>query len=179
MNEFFDSRSFEENLIEVCSPHLYASFATFCVQIGSLFVAQSVFKHPEEFPNRRHFPLKAAICRFPNILQRLTVPRMIDQFVRKQCQKKPKDMDYNLLDEFFQKIFCCTWRVGCHKFIQYIRMLYPGQFILIESVVWTCKEGRIKPLLQIVLFNWSSLGDSILTHFPLPVSDGLKFLGID
>ena len=27
---------FEKTLIEVCSPHLYASFRTFCVQIGQL-----------------------------------------------------------------------------------------------------------------------------------------------
>ena len=66
--------------------------------------SQWVFKHSEEFQNRRHFPSIAAICRFPNILQRLT------------------------------KTFCCTWMVGCQKLAQYIRMLYPGRFILIESV---------------------------------------------
>ena len=31
---------FEKTLIEVGSPHLYASFGTFCVQIGQLFAAQ-------------------------------------------------------------------------------------------------------------------------------------------
>ena len=35
---------FGKTLIEVCSPHLYASFGTFCVQIGQLFEAQWVFK---------------------------------------------------------------------------------------------------------------------------------------
>ena len=38
-----------------------------------------------------------AICPFSNIFQRLTVPRMIDQFGRKTCQKKRKDVDYKLL----------------------------------------------------------------------------------
>ena len=30
---------------------------------------------------------------------------MIDQFERKRCQKKRKDVDYKLLYEFFQKYF--------------------------------------------------------------------------
>ena len=59
---------FGKTLIEVCSLHLYASFGTFCVQIGQLFAPQWVFKHSEEFRNRRHFPSKAANCRFSNIL---------------------------------------------------------------------------------------------------------------
>ena len=71
---------FGKTLIEVCSLHLYASFGTFCVQIGQLFAAQWVFKHSEEFRNRRHFPSKTANCRFSNIFQRLTVPRIMDQF---------------------------------------------------------------------------------------------------
>ena len=65
--------------------------------------------------------------------------RMIDQFGRKRCQKKRKDVvDYKLLKEFFQEKFCCAWAVGCRKFVQYIRMLWPGRFILVESVyVWS------------------------------------------
>ena len=35
---------FEKTLIEVCSPHLYASFGNFCVKIGQLFEAHRVFK---------------------------------------------------------------------------------------------------------------------------------------
>ena len=85
---------FEKTLIEVCSPHLYASFGTFCVQIGQLFVAQWVFKHSEEFRNQRHFASIWAISRFSNIHQRVTLPRIIDQFGRKRCQKKHKDVDY-------------------------------------------------------------------------------------
>ena len=44
----------------MCSLHLYASFGTFCVQIGQSFAPQWVFKHSKEFRNRRHFPLKTA-----------------------------------------------------------------------------------------------------------------------
>ena len=59
---------FGKTLTEVCSLHLYASFGTFCVQIGQLFASQWVLKHSEEFRNRRHFPSKTANCRFSNIL---------------------------------------------------------------------------------------------------------------
>ena len=34
----------------------------------------------------------------------------------------------------FPKTFCGTWAVGCQKLIQYMRMLCPGRFILVESV---------------------------------------------
>ena len=78
-----------------------------------------------------------AICRFSNILQRLTVTRIIDQFVSKRCQKKRKDVEYKLLCSYkkmFPKKICCSWTVGCQKFVQYIRMLCSGWFILVESV---------------------------------------------
>ena len=71
---------FGKSPIEVRSLHLYASFGTFCVQIGQLFAPQWVFEQSEEFRNRRHFPSKTANCRFSNILQRFTVPLIIDRF---------------------------------------------------------------------------------------------------
>ena len=37
------------------------------------FASVMVFKHSEEFRNRRHFSSITAICRISNILQRLTV----------------------------------------------------------------------------------------------------------
>ena len=53
----------------------------------------------------------------------------------KCCQKKIKEDDYNLL--YFVA-------VGCQKFVQHIRILCPGRFILIESVIleieWSSKE---------------------------------------
>ena len=84
---------------------------------------------PEEFRNRQHLPSKTGICRFLNIIQRLmlrysilflfsnahfikrgqitlalvSVPQKSDQFGRKRCQKKLKDVNYKLLYEFFQK----------------------------------------------------------------------------
>ena len=68
----FDSRPFLYNKIFLkklfCGTHLYASFGTFCVQIGQLVAAQRVFKPLEEFRNGRHFPSITAICRVSNIL---------------------------------------------------------------------------------------------------------------
>ena len=49
--------------------------------------------------NRRNFPSKTAILPFSNI----SVPRIIDQFGRKRCHKKRKDVNYQILYDFFQK----------------------------------------------------------------------------
>ena len=87
----------EKTLIEVCSPHLYTSFGTFCVQIGQSVVVQWDFKLSKEFRDRGHFPSIVAIYRFPNILQRLTVLQIIDWFGCKMCQKMCKDVGYKLL----------------------------------------------------------------------------------
>ena len=87
---------FKKSLIEVGSPHLYASFGTFCAQIGQFFEAQWVFevclkinKSLSSKENVVDFGI------FPNIWK-LTVSLIIDQFGRKRCQKKRKDVDCQL-----------------------------------------------------------------------------------
>ena len=67
----------------------------------SVIPADPAFKSKHRFDitirhknNRRNFPSITAICRYHNILQRDTVPRLIDQFGRKRCQKKRTDADY-------------------------------------------------------------------------------------
>ena len=40
-------------------------------------------------------------------------------------------------------MFCCTWAVGCRKFVQYVRILCPGRFILVESVLDVPKNSII------------------------------------
>ena len=48
-------------------------------------------------------------------------------------------------------MFCCTWAVGCWKFVQYIRMLCTGRFILVESVYMilkNCNFSFFRGLLQ-------------------------------
>ena len=67
------------------------------------------------------FPSKTDICRFSNIFQRLTVPPIIDQFGRKRCQKKHKDVCYKLLCEFFQKYFVVhQWSAVKYSFSKYV-----------------------------------------------------------
>ena len=87
----------KKNLIEVCSQHLYASFGTFCAQIGQLFEAQWVFEVCLEI-DKSLLP-KENVLDFrilPNV-KSLTVPHLTDQFGRKMCQKKRKDVNYNFL----------------------------------------------------------------------------------
>ena len=48
---------------------------------------------------------------------------------RKRCQKKLKDVSYQL-----SKIFCFTWTVDCQKFVQYIRMM-KGRFMFLRVSV--------------------------------------------
>ena len=49
-------------------------------------------------------------CLNSSFLQRLTVPRIIDQFRRKRYQKKRKYVGYKFLHEFFQKYFVVHYR---------------------------------------------------------------------
>ena len=63
----------------------------------------------------------------------------------------------------FPKICCCTWAVSCRKFVQYIRMLCSGRFILVESVcnVW---------ILNAMFLQWINIVQWRLRHF-LPQFD--------
>ena len=96
--------------------------------------------------NRRHFPSKTATLPFSNIFQRFTVPRIIDQFGRKRCQKKRKDVNYQLLRT-----------VGRQKLVQYILTWYLGCFILVGSA-----------FLQLLIWNWKCFAKGAL--------DGPKFI---
>ena len=88
---------FEKTLIEVGSSHLYASFGTFWVQICQSIEAQWDFGRIRiRNRNRSHFPLKTAILLFSNIFQKLTVSPKIYLFGCKRCQKKRKDVTYQL-----------------------------------------------------------------------------------
>ena len=72
----------------------------FSRHIGLYCPLQAVIDKPLQY-----FKFVHAIFRCSSILQRLTLPRMIDQFGRKMCQMKRKDVSYQLLLEFFQKYF--------------------------------------------------------------------------
>ena len=95
---------FEKKLLEACSPHLYASFGTFCVQIVQLFAAQWVFQQSEEFEIDDILLWWQWLVDFQTVLQRLTVSWTINQFGRKRCQKSVKMRTRNFYKSFFKNV---------------------------------------------------------------------------
>ena len=77
------------------------------------------------------------------------------------CQKKRKDVEYTLLKEFFPKIFCFTWAVDCRKFVQYIYMLCPGRFILVESVT---SAGDSHDKWRFFWYVWSKMAQNLISQ---------------
>ena len=56
---------------------------------------------------------------------------IVDQFGRKRCQKKRKDVDYKLLQEFFQKKFVVHEQLAVeHSFSTYLCYAPDGLFWL-------------------------------------------------
>ena len=69
----------------------------------------------------------------------------------------------------FPKIFCCTWAVGCRKFVQYIRMLCSGRFILVESVPSFLRRNKIKPVSHEKHHQLSTIESKVFSkHFKQP-----------
>ena len=85
----------KRTLTKVWSPYLYAYFGTLCVPIGQLFEAQWVFKQSEEFEIDDIFLQKQRFVDAQALSKRLIVPRIIDHFGLKDCQKKRKHMGYH------------------------------------------------------------------------------------
>ena len=65
----------------------------------------------------------------------------------------------------FSKIVCSTWAVGCQKFVQYIRMLCSGRFILVESVPM---HIFLSKLFRIHLEHFFRIGNSNLELIEIP-----------
>ena len=80
-----------------CIQHSYASFDTFCVQSGQLFETQRVFEVCLKIDKLLSSKENVVDFGILPIIQRLTVPRIIDQFGPKMCQKKRKEGGYKLL----------------------------------------------------------------------------------
>ena len=76
-----------------------------------------------------------AICRFSKILQRLTVPRKIYQFGCKRCQKKRKDVSYQLLQEFKKNYFAVHERSAVKNSF--------STYVYVQSKVNSCFCGVI------------------------------------
>ena len=62
------------------------------------------------------------------------MPWIIDRFGRKRCQKKRKCVDYKLLWEFKRNILLCMNSRRSKIRSVHMCMLWPGRFILIESI---------------------------------------------
>ena len=99
-NVHIQQKFFEKNLIEAYSSHLYASFGIFCAQIGQLFEAQWVFETRLEI--HKWLVWKENVVDF-GILPKRMFKDSLWQYGRKRYQKKRKDVNYKLLEEFFQK----------------------------------------------------------------------------
>ena len=69
LNKFLQQNIFEKTLMEDGSSHLYASFGTFCVQIGQLFEAQRDFKITEGFEIEVIFLRKQRFYRFQTFFE--------------------------------------------------------------------------------------------------------------
>ena len=85
------------------------------------------------FENRQLAVLEEKCRRFRNSSEcfRFTVPRIIDQFGHKRCQKKRKDVGYKLILEYFQKCFTVHEQLAVKNSLStYICMLCSGCFIL-------------------------------------------------
>ena len=103
---------FVKTHIEVQSPHLYASFVTFCAQIGQLFEAQCVYRRKLS-----------------------SIPEFFRMFQDSLCHEQLTNLDAKVAKrsvrmwaiKFYKKnskIFCRTRTVGWKWFVQYIRTSY-------------------------------------------------------
>ena len=77
LNEFlpaYNKYNFFLTVKRISSPHLHASFGIVCVQIDQLKRNAVRLRTLKKIRNRQYFPSKKmAVCRFPSLLQRLTV----------------------------------------------------------------------------------------------------------
>ena len=110
------------------------------------------------FENRQIAVIEAK-CRLSYLgillnVERLTVPRIIDQFGRKKCQKKRKDISYKLLKNNFQTYFVAhellTRTVGCQIFVStYIHVL-KGYILAAQCQLWFRNFLLIMPFFKTI-----------------------------
>ena len=64
-------------------------------------------------------------------------------------------------------MFCCTWAVGCRKFVQYIRMVCSGRFILVESVHFWCgmESNLLHTASKVYTNRWTKLYSTFSFEF--------------
>ena len=89
----------------------------------------------------RHFSSKRAFCRIPSILQRLTAPRIIDQFGHKSYQKKRKSVGYTGYSLLRKNILL---KMNCS--LSKIRSLH------ISLTEWFILNGIVQKPKQVIFF---------------------------
>ena len=95
---------FEKTLIEVGSSNLYASFNTFCVQIGQLFEAQWDFKLSEELEIEVIFLRKQRFHSFQTFFKDSLCLEQLTNFDAKGVKRRIKIWATNFYKSFFQNI---------------------------------------------------------------------------
>ena len=146
----FESRPFMYNKT------FYASFGTFCVQIGHFLEAQWVFEKclqtvKSPFSKENVFDFGILTKGYS-----LTVPWIIAQFGRTMCQKKREDVSYHLFLEIFQKYFVVHERSAvknsfikicllCLPVYSKVHLLFlPRKFFLTKRDLKIPKESRFR-----------------------------------
>ena len=106
---------FDKNILEVGTSNLYASFGTFCVQIGQFFEAQWVFE--KCLKTVKSVFLKENIANFEFIwmYKNLLCLESLTNLNAKGVKGSVKMWATIFCKRSF-KLFCCTRMVGCQKF---------------------------------------------------------------
>ena len=125
---------FKKILLEIGSSHLYASFGTFCVQIGQLFEEQWFFKLSKEFEiddiflRNQWFVDVQAFFKESLCLEKLT------NLDAKGTKRSVKMLAINLYIRFFKNILFCT-NCGLSKIRLVHTYVVLKGFILVVSTV--------------------------------------------
>ena len=113
---------FIKTLIEFVSLHIYASFGTFCVQIGQFFEAQWDFKLSEEFDIEIIFLRKKRCYRFQTFFKGWLCLEKLTNLNAKGAKRSVKMWATNFYKSFFQKYFFVVseWLVVKNSFSTYV-----------------------------------------------------------
>ena len=124
---------FEQTLTEVDSLYLYASFGTFCVQIGQLFESQWASEEclniDKSLFSKEMSPISGFFRMFKTHCASNTWPIWTQKLSKEAWRCK-----LPIYMRVFLKTFWCKRIVGRQKFGQYICMLYLG-FIDVNRTV--------------------------------------------
>ena len=91
------------------------------------------------FPLYRHLQTNTPQC---------AVVQIIDQFGRKRCQKKRKEIDYKLLKKFFQKYYVVHEQSAVENLFSTCVCYDPDGLFWLNLYVSRSKYSRVRPHLK-------------------------------